>query len=50
MNNATYGKTIENVARRTDIRRLNDKYKTRRLAEKLHCVDFRVFDGQVAFP
>ena len=50
MNNAPYGKTIENVARRTDIRLLNDIEKARRLAEKPHCVDFRVFDGQVAPP
>ena len=48
MNNAPYGKTIENVARRTDIRLLNDMEKARKLAEKPHCVDFRVFDGQVA--
>ena len=50
MNNAPDGKTIENVARRTDIRLLNDMEKARRLAEKPHCVDFRVFDGQVAPP
>ena len=47
MNNAPYGQTIENVARRTDIRLLNDMEKARRLAEKPHCVDIRVFDGQV---
>ena len=50
MNNAPYGKTIENVARRTDIRLLNDMEKARKLAEKPYCVDFRVFDGQVAPP
>ena len=50
MNNAPYGKKIENVARRTDIRLFNDMEKARRLAEKPHCVDFRVFDGQVAPP
>ena len=50
MNNAQYGKTIENVARRTDIRLLNDMEKARKLAEKPHCVDFRVFDGHVAPP
>ena len=33
MNNAPYGKTIENVARRTDIRLLNDMEKVRKLAE-----------------
>ena len=50
MYNAPYGKTIENVARRTDNRLLNDMVKARRLAETPHCVDFRVFDGQVAPP
>ena len=48
MNNAPYGKTIENVARRTDIRLLNDMEKARKLAEKPHCIDFRVFDGHMA--
>ena len=50
LNNAPYGKTIENVARRTDIRLLNDMEKANKLAEKPHCVDFRVFDGHVAPP
>ena len=50
MNNAMYGKTIANVARRTDIRLLNDMEKARKLAERPHCVDFRVFDGHVAPP
>ena len=44
MNNAPYGKTIENVASRSDIRLLNDMEKARKLAEKPLCVDFRVFD------
>ena len=48
MNNAPYGKTIENVARSTDIRLLNDMEKAQKLAEKPHCVDFMVFDGNVA--
>ena len=48
MNNAPYGKTIENVAWRTDIRLLNDMEKARKLAEKPHCVNFRVFHGQLA--
>ena len=38
------------MARRTDIRLVNDMEKARKLAEKPHCVDFRVFDGQVAPP
>ena len=50
MYNAPYGKTIENVARRTDICLLNDIKKAQRLAEKPHCVDFRAFNGQVAQP
>ena len=50
MNNAPYKKTIEDVALRTDIRPLNDMEKARKLTEKQHCIDFRVFDGQVAPP
>ena len=50
MNNAQYRKTIENVAQRTYIRLLNDMEKAPKLAEKTHCVDFRVFDGKVALP
>ena len=50
MNNAPHGKTIEGVAWHTDIRLLNDMDKARKLAEKPHCVDFRVFDGHVAPP
>ena len=50
MNNAPYGKSIENVARKTDIRLLNNMKKARKLAEKLLCVDFRVFNGKVAPP
>ena len=50
MDNAPYGKTIEYVARRTDLRLLNDMEKARSLADKPHCVDVRVFDGQVAPP
>ena len=48
INKAPYGKTIWNVARRTDIWLLNNMNKVRKLAEKPNCVDFRVFDGKVA--
>ena len=44
------GRTIENVARRTDIKLLNDMEKARKLADKPHCVDFRVLDSQLAPP
>ena len=47
MNNAPYGKTIENVARRSDIRLLNDMEIASKLVEKPHCVDFRVLDGNL---
>ena len=50
MKNAPYEKTIENVVRCTDIRLLNDMGKAQKFAEKLHCVNFRVIDGQVAPP
>ena len=48
MNNPPYGKTIDNVARRTDIRLLNDMENLRRLAVKPHCFDFCVLNGQLA--
>ena len=38
------------MAPRTDIKLLNDMEKARKLAEKPHCVDFRVFDGELAPP
>ena len=50
MNNAPNGKTIINVAQRTNIRLLNDIEKAQRFAAKPHCLDFRIFDDQVAPP
>ena len=38
------------MARRIDIRLLNDMEIARKLAEMLHCVDFWVFHGQIAPP
>ena len=47
-NNAPYGPTIANVALIIEICLCNDMEIARRFAEKPHCVDFRVFDGQLA--
>ena len=44
MNIAPYGKTIENVAKRTSIKLLTDMEKARRLAEKPQCLNFRLFN------
>ena len=48
MTNSPYWKSIENVARRTDIRLLHDMDKARKLAKKPHCVDYRVLDCLLA--
>ena len=43
MNNPPYGKTIENVAKRSDIRLIVDELKVVKLSEKPNCIDFRMF-------
>ena len=43
MNNAPYGQTIENVAKRSDNRLILGEQKAVKLAEKPHCIDFRMF-------
>ena len=49
MNNALYGKTIENVARRTIIKLLVNMDKARKLAEKPQCIDFRIFSKDLSW-
>ena len=44
VNDAPYGKTFENVVKRSDIRFVTEKDKARQLAEKPHCLDFRIFN------
>ena len=43
MNNALFGKTIENVGKRTDNSLLNDETKAYRFTEKPYCIDFKIF-------
>ena len=43
-NNAPYGKTIKNVAKRTHIKILTDINMARRIADKLQCINFRLFN------
>ena len=42
INNAPYGKTIENVGKQTVIHLLNDETKSYRLTEKQHCINFKI--------
>ena len=43
LNNSVYGKMIENVAKRTNIKLFTNMVKAQAAAEKPHCIDFRVF-------
>ena len=43
MNNTPFGKTIEDVCKRTDIQLLTDETKAYRLTEKPHSIDFKIF-------
>ena len=44
MNNAVYGKTCENIKKRTDIRLLIDEKKAQKLVQKPNCLGFKIFD------
>ena len=44
MNNATYGKTIENVLKRTNFHLVTDEHKALTLSYKPNCVSWRIFE------
>ena len=47
MNNSIYGKTCENQKKRTDIKLVTTEEKRKKLVEKPHCTQFRIFDEQL---
>ena len=46
MNNAIYGKTCENLKKRTDIRLVNDRKDAKLLIERAQCLNFRIFNEE----
>ena len=44
MNNSVYGKTCENLRKRSDVRLIGDAHEAEKLMEKPHCLDVRIFD------
>ena len=48
MNNSVYGKTCENMKKRSDIRLVTDDAKRRQLTNKPHCTSFRIFKENLA--
>ena len=47
MNNAVYGKTCENLKKRTDIKLVTDRKKAKKLVEKPHCLGFKIFKEEL---
>ena len=48
MNNSVYGKTCENLTKRSDIRLVTTEAQRKRLTEKPHCQSFRIFGESLA--
>ena len=47
MNNSIYGKTCENQKKRSDIKLVTTEKKRKKLIEKPHCMNFKIFDEQL---
>jgi len=48
MNNSCFGKTCENMSKRTDIRLVNDEEKAKELLAKPHMLGFAIFNKDLA--
>ena len=48
MNNSIYGKTCENLKKRTDIRLVTNETDRKKLTEKIECMGFRIFGESLA--
>ena len=48
LNNAVYGKTCENLKKRSDIRLVTTDAQRRKLTDKPHCQSFRIFGEDLA--
>jgi hypothetical protein len=48
MNNSIYGKTCENLKKRTDIKLVLNEQKRKALIEKPHCLGFKIFGENLA--
>jgi len=48
MNNSCFGKTCENLKRRSDVKLVTDPEKCKKLLERPHCKGFRIFTEDIA--